>query len=853
MKESVAKKYYYTSTTGSSESITYNKDVVKKFAVTVSEIEGYDVTIATTPETSNITSITDPQTKTYTFTLDGASTNYVIKVIDSVGNEKTIKTFIMTGNNLTGSVTYDKNNTTNGDKTLFDENTEPKTIYFNHTEVTALKLSASTLPEGTTLKYRFRNGDEDVTNPIDSEEMTIPCPETTSYEVTYKIIAIDNTNAETLLDTYILKGASPTGSSDIAENGVGKQTDNEDPSSFTSTVAATSTDVGTYILTNNTATTTIKYNPKSVNKAKITISEVSDITGSCTNLKIVVMNGSTEICKKDYVDGLIIPVTLDPSWTSDYTTYDVYVVDIVGNKTKIKSYEFKAYTIAPTSYVYKNGTSYDINYGDVDNNNGNIIWNEQEVRGLSSHAVKSENTFDKISVPGGTAYNIKDDVKFTVKISNKDNLVSNRLSYKLTYTYNTDSNPTNWNNNIATDWQDLQEIDDNDNITITVRPEDIQFAKTYLFVWLRDAIGNENVYNLTGESGQKSNWWYSDVTGPTVDFTFIIKKNGWEETTYGTDFNYSINESNKTITLNILKTLCSKTNNGNAFYIKPSVTDDLSELKSLLYDSSSMTNEAENWCSNNLPKNQATHTFTAEDNAGNKTVWTIKLNPVNSLPNISSNIIGGLPSGITTISSERNTSDSIAETSVSQSITAPAYTTSFASPVTDLTPVTNTSTLRRSRKSSKKTAKTVTALAENTSSVVRKTPSAPTLPEVAEVAVVAEEEITQIAQSVETAIESAALPQNSEASIEPVESVVQVVEELMDSVSAVDNIEKIAAEETTALSYANAQVSEAAVQSDPAEIKLFDIRSLYAAIAVFVAALSALIGIFITRSKKMKK
>ena len=89
---------------------------------------------------------------------------------------------------------------------------------------------------------------------------------------------------------------------------------------------------------------------------------------------------------------------------------------------------------------------------------------------------------------------------------------------------------------------------------------------------------------------------------------------------------------------------------------------------------------------------------------------------------------------------------------------------------------------------------------------------------------------------------------------ESIESVAQSVNEIIDSRPAVENIEEIAEEDQT-LPQVNVNLSEAVAQTqfDAAEIKLFDMRSVYAAIAVLVVALSALGGIFITRAKKMKK
>ena len=202
--------------------------------------------------------------------------------------------------------------------------------------------------------------------------------------------------------------------------------------------------------------------------------------------------------------------------------------------------------------------------------------------------------------------------------------------------------------------------------------------------------------------------------------------------------------------------------------------------------------------------------------------------------NSSINAIGGLSSGIRGIDNHTN-NESTTVSQLSQSISAPAYTTNFADNVTNLESVTNTKNLRRAKRSSKN---------------------------VAEVAAV--EEIKQIAQTVEPVIERAELVQNDTVAIEPVESLVQVADEIIESVPATDNIEKVVAEETQVLPQVNAQISEPVVHSQSqlesqrslyydSELKAFDMRSVYVAIAVLIVALSALGGIFITRAKKMKK
>ena len=458
-------------------------------------------------------------------TEDPWTVTYKIIAVDFVQNETVLGTYILNGNKPTGALSF----TAETNKTAFVENT--KTIYFNHSNVTSVTFDINTLKNaansntiGDNLYVYYMNGTnkEILTGTDDTGKgLTLACPgETASYTGSYTLYAADKVGNAIELGTYALKGSSPSGTVSIGANGAGTESASGDSVTWTATTAATSTAAGGYLLTTETDSTTgletvtVSYNPSLVNKVKLTS---SDITDSGVGSKLVARRSNNADIVVAYTENAILPITVKNTWTDSARTYDIYAVDNVGNETKLKTYKFKAYTTAPTSSVNNNN----ISYGDVDGNNQNIVWNNSEVKGLASHSIKS----GTIQAIVGTIYVINNEVEFYVSITNANSLISNKLSYKLTNTHNAAGTAAaNWSSNTTTDWQPLQEISDN-KIIIKLNPSDIPNVKSYIFVWLKDAVGNMNVYNLT-YPGDKKNWWASDIYNPVGYIDCTPQKNG---------------------------------------------------------------------------------------------------------------------------------------------------------------------------------------------------------------------------------------------------------------------------------------------------------------------------------------
>ena len=815
-KEGTAKDsgYYISGNT-----IYYDKDEVDSLTITVSGIIGYSVSVSSENATvsGNSCTFTLPNTGTM-------SATYKIIATDGVENTKLAGEFIVNGN---GSAVYDNDNNSQ-DYTKLVTASPNDIIYFNSTgtnAVTSIKLKRVNIASDATLTYKI--GEE--TGTISDNQL--PCNLTGknySEGVTYQIYA-----NSTLVQNYTLKSDAPSGSVSNA-----LYLDDAEATAATTTMA------GDYLLTTATndgvSTDTIIYNPAKVNKIVITTSAVTDCGAG--DSYYILKTGDTE-GTTHYVpvtDG--ISITLGSDWTTEHT-YQVIARDGIGNSKIVKAYSFKTHTIAPKTNTmsHMNGTSnlwgnlgFDVDGIANAKNNGYKITSNSNKYTKTKNLTGGDNG-DYAIIGNATA---ESPIKISIPINNVTNLLDingkKYVSYSISYSYN-DADIENRSkdytneNNRTTPWTSLQEVTNN-QVIIDLKATDVPCLMTYLFVWLSDPIGNYNVYTLLmpeyDSSSKWRNWWTADTEGPDEAFTYTVKKSDWNTiATENTD--YTVNKSGNIITLRY-------NNSMKQLVLKLSVTDTKVGLKTLLFDNGNIDNNSDKYI--NLSTQAEQYIISAEDNFGNTTTWTLNLVPVTSLTNSSTNFVGGFTSGISGISSTRDTSEPVAVSQPSQSYIASAFTSSFADTVTDLAPVANTGNLRRARKSSKKSAeKTVSAIVEtvveSSKSTVNKTVEREPF------------ESVELANPVKTVLPT-----------ESIESVAQSVNEIIDSRPAVENIEEIAEEDQT-LPQVNVNLSEAVAQTqfDAAEIKLFDMRSVYAAIAVLVVALSALGGIFITRAKKMKK
>ena len=428
------------------------------------------------------------------------STTYEIYAKDILGNIARLKTFVLDGTLPTGAVTYtDETNT----KLITSNGTN--TIYFNSSSVTQVTLVEDSnnpikAAGNRTANLYYQIGEGALTA-ISNFKLT--CPTNSTKTATYDIYAVDGLGNKKKLETYTLNGSVPTGSISIGQNYVGKTTGTGESATFTAVSAATDTTAGGYILTsdNTENTTTIKYNPSLVNTVKLNPTVADSGVGS----KVRVMNGTTKVSETTYSSGVVIPVTLSSSWTSDFTTYDVKAVDNVGNTTTLWTYKFKAYTTAPVAQTRTN----DINYGNFDGNK--IKWKytteEVEVKGLKGHSITS-GTVEHIKDTGGDHIIVNGDVHFSIPLTNVSALISDKVSYRITSIGNGAESYEGWSTSVTTDWQTLQTITDN-KINVKIGTADVAAFQSFVFIWIKDAIGNMNVYNLVYPNDSKTWGWFS--------------------------------------------------------------------------------------------------------------------------------------------------------------------------------------------------------------------------------------------------------------------------------------------------------------------------------------------------------
>ena len=836
-KEGTAKDsgYYISGNT-----IYYDKDEVDSLTISVSGITGHSVSVSSENATvsGNACTFNLPNTGTM-------SATYEIIATDGVGNTTSAGEFIVNGN---GSAVYDNDNNSNVYTKLVTDSPND-IIYFNSTgtnSVTSIKLKKVNIASDATLTYKIGSGDA-----VTITDDQLPCNlsgKDYSEGVTYQIYA----NA-TLVQTYTLKSGAPSGS-------VSNTLYLDDAEA----AAATSTTAGDYLLTTATndgiSTDTIIYNPSTVNKIVITTSAVTDcgVGGSYYILK----NGDTE-GTTHYVpvtDG--ISITLGSNWSTAHT-YQVIARDSVGNAKVVKAYSFKTHTTAPTapgkniaSNVWNSISSSelmplaDIQAFDYENNNYKLNNNNKYYVGK----------LNNVSGAGNSTYGVIGETKtFTIPISNTDDLLSingqKYVSYSLSYSYSENaiegkSKDYTADGNRTTDWTELQAVSNN-TIQINVRPDDVPCFKTFVFVWLKDAIGNIKVYSLTAPGQTKCyNWWTTDLIGPKASFTYDF--NGWgAQLSENTD--YSIISNGNTITIKYK-------NSVKALKIYTTASDEIAgvnasscitcagERMNFAYKAQDSRYETSLW--DNIPTTQTSYTYTAVDKWGNESVWTLNLVPVTSLTNTSSNNVNNSISSISGVGSAFTTNKAVDVSRFTPSLDAPALVNNFADTVADLTPVTNTKKLRRTRKSSKKSE----VKSEN---VVTEKPV-----QVIQSVITAAEELSETARNQHTPASDASgdavaeLTDVTSVSAVSVESVIKSVAEIAENIG--ETSDDSADEMSTSEILVNQQVlpqGEELVQSHSNyyDDEVVDLKLIYVVIAILLAVVAVVAVIVITRKQKVQK
>ena len=615
-------------------SIYYNINSVNKLIITPSNPIGYNVTYTSQKGTENAQAFTD--SCSFDLPVEGTdlTATYKITATDGVGNS-TVYTYNVAGNNIKVSVKLDppvSDSSNNKKGYVLQDSNNPNIIYYNNKAenqngIYLQKVVEEGVTDTTKLWYKLLDNGT-VTEMTD---MKLPrLGGSSGYKGTYQVLYGDSADAAKVIAEFTVKGFAPSGTMDTS---IGTETNGV----WADAIAATATTVGNYVSSTSGTETTIIYNPNSVNKLVMT-PEVTDCgAGSYLVIKMndtyVKEDGATNPTHYD-----IEAMTL--ALTSDYTTeqkVEFIAVDNVGNEKSIKTYKFKAHTTAPKTNIlshmkdssnsYWGSTGFTVDgIANAKNNGYKII--DTGIKYLFSNKISGSAYY---SVIGSATEDSP--LKISIPLNNSEKLPTingkTYVSYSISYSYDGDaiegrSKDYTAESNRTTPWTSLQEVTDN-AVVIGLKNTDVPCFKTYVFVWLKDAIGNTSVYNvLSPEAENNSKWrnyWTSDTTAPTGTLVTLAatdndadKLSKTEKTGNTTTFTY-----NKDGLWN--------------FKVKVNVSDDVTGVDKIYLGTQELTNKSDKSLSfSNFTS--GSYNITAKDKFGNQAVLhTIVFKPIENYRN----------------------------------------------------------------------------------------------------------------------------------------------------------------------------------------------------------------------------
>ena len=133
----------------------------------------------------------------------------------------------------------------------------------------------------------------------------------------------------------------------------------------------------------------------------------------------------------------------------------------------------------------------------------------------------------------------------TLPIKVKNYLITNKVYYKLQF-YSVQHRPSSANFAAPTSGWSSATVDttkDIDVISVTVTPAQVVDRNTFIFIWLKDELGNISVYNIPYPSALTNNWWTADTTGPSGSVEYALKKDSADGS------NYTVSTSGSTVTV----------------------------------------------------------------------------------------------------------------------------------------------------------------------------------------------------------------------------------------------------------------------------------------------------------------
>ena len=245
-------------------------------------------------------------------------------------------------------------------------------------------------------------------------------------------------------------------------------------------------------------TITIIYNPSYLNTVVFTPNITDTASGPNGNLYYKLNDGET---------ALMTNKTISLAENTGTANYKIYAKDKVGNETLIKTFVFKLNKPAPSKIV-------------------EVTYNNENLPHVSDDSYSTTYTPKVIGVDGGgnaVVMPASADFKITM---NAATVLDNSLSYAVEYIPHSGNLPaltvpsSDWKNASMTDGK----------ISVTIEGRKLTSEKNYIFIWLKDVLGNTSVYGLAyeGSASWQSGWWTPDLTGPTatVSLEFPGNTNG---------------------------------------------------------------------------------------------------------------------------------------------------------------------------------------------------------------------------------------------------------------------------------------------------------------------------------------
>ena len=415
-------------------------------------------------------------------------------------------------------------------------------IYY--TKSATAKIAFTT--DSDTIKYKMQTGgtgdysDITVTNGI----YTLTVPDNATQ---YSFKAVDKAGNECTSPVTIKIRKDTTGPSGTIDYTVYKGSSVAQQPSETAS--------GDYIVTLDSANnkSTIKYNPNSVTKIVIDGSGISDnITdvGLPQNFFYYRKSGDSN----NYIqltDGVL---NLD-SGNNTYLSgkYYIYAKDKLGNiSEKLWTFELTPYSTAPAPLTEKTDVPFSYLFDDNNTSTNIGTYNGNRINGFgqkTSFTISPDpdpNNSDSNKITDSAHQNwiiraIAQDSTINLPLK-ADTLITNTVYYKIQICSVQHRPASTEFTAPASGWTSAT-VGDNGIISVPITTAQLADRNTFIFVWLKDEIGNISVYNIPYPKSVGENWWTADTTGPSGSVEYALKKDSADGS------NYTVSTSGSTVTV----------------------------------------------------------------------------------------------------------------------------------------------------------------------------------------------------------------------------------------------------------------------------------------------------------------